>query len=132
MSFEVGMAPFTGNTPQALLIFTIAYFALVMVLSLFPGKLMDNIGKIITPALIVVLAILGDCSLCSPRRRDRGHARSGICLGRQGAGPRLFRQGYQTMDALASLVFGIIIVAAIKAAGVTTPACTPATPSMPA
>ena len=118
VSFEVGMAPFTGNSPTALLLFTIGYFALVMLLSLFPGKLMDNIGKIITPALIVVLAVLGIAAFMLPAGSTVAtpaaeYASSGQALA-QG-----FLQGYQTMDALASLVFGIIIVAAIKAAGVT-------------
>lgn len=117
VSFEVGMAPFTGNTPEALLMFTVGYFALVMVLSLFPGKLMDNIGKIITPALIVVLAVLGGAAVMAPAgsiaASAADYATSGSALA-QG-----FLQGYQTMDALASLVFGIVIVASIKAAGVT-------------
>lgn len=117
VSFEVGMAPFTGNTPEALLIFTIGYFALVMMLSLFPGKLMDNIGKVITPALIVVLAVLGGAAVIAPTGAITApaaeYASSGAALA-QG-----FLQGYQTMDALASLVFGIVIVASIKAAGVT-------------
>ncbi len=118
VSFEVGMAPFTGNTPEALLIFSVCYFALVMVLSLYPGKLLDNIGKIITPALIVVLAILGVAAFVAPAGTivatpAAEYASTGKALA-QG-----FVQGYQTMDALASLVFGIIIVAAIKAAGVT-------------
>ena len=117
VSFEVGMAPFTGNTPTGLLIFTMGYFALVMVLSLFPGKLMDNIGKIITPALIVVLAVLGGAAVIAPAgdiaAPTADYASAGAALG-QG-----FLMGYQTMDALASLVFGIVIVAAIKAAGVT-------------
>ena len=118
VSFEVGMAPFTGNTPEALLMFTIGYFALVMVLSLFPGKLMDNIGKIITPALIVVLSILGVAAFVAPA----GQVVSTPAAEYASAGKALaqgFVQGYQTMDALASLVFGIVIVAAIKAAGVT-------------
>ncbi|HEY4664210.1 MAG TPA: branched-chain amino acid transport system II carrier protein, partial [Comamonas sp.] len=117
VSFEVGMAPFTGNTPGALLAFTIGYFLLVMILSLFPGKLMDNIGKIITPALILVLAILGGAAALFPAgditTPAATYASSGAALA-QG-----FVQGYQTMDALASLVFGIVIVASIKAAGVT-------------
>lgn len=118
VSFEVGMAPFTGNTPGALLAFTVAYFALVMVLSLFPGKLMDNIGKIITPALIAVLAVLGVAAFVAPV----GDIASSPAADYASAGQALaqgFVQGYQTMDALASLVFGIVIVAAIKAAGVT-------------
>jgi branched-chain amino acid:cation transporter, LIVCS family len=117
VSFEVGMAPFTGNTPEALMWFTIGYFALVMVLSLFPGKLMDNIGKIITPALIVVLAILGGAAFIAPAGDitipAEAYNSAGAALA-QG-----FLMGYQTMDALASLVFGIVIVAAIKTAGVT-------------
>ncbi|MBF6631874.1 MAG: branched-chain amino acid transport system II carrier protein [Comamonas sp.] len=118
VSFEVGMAPFTGNTPGALLVFTVAYFALVMVLSLFPGKLMDNIGKIITPALLAVLAVLGVAAFVAPvgdiaavAAADYASAGKALAQG--------FVQGYQTMDALASLVFGIVIVATIKAAGVT-------------
>ena len=116
VSFEVGMAPFTGNTPEALLIFTVGYFLLVMILSLFPGKLMDNIGKIITPALILVLAILGGAAALLPAGDITTPA-----LAYNSAAQALgqgFVQGYQTMDALASLVFGIVIVSAIKAAGV--------------
>ncbi|MBQ0131443.1 MAG: branched-chain amino acid transport system II carrier protein [Comamonas sp.] len=117
VSFEVGMAPFTGNTPGALLAFTIGYFALVMVLSLFPGKLMDNIGKIITPALLLALAVLGGAACIAPAgditTPAAAYNNAGAALA-QG-----FLMGYQTMDALASLVFGIVIVAAIKTAGVT-------------
>ena len=118
VSFEVGMAPFTGNTPEALMWFTLGYFALVMVLSLFPGKLMDNIGKIITPALIVVLGVLGIAAFVAPA----GDIAAAPAAEYASAGQALaqgFLMGYQTMDALASLVFGIVIVAAIKAAGVT-------------
>ena len=117
VSFEVGMAPFTGNTPQALMWFTIGYFALVMLLSLFPGKLMDNIGKIITPALIAVLAILGGAAFIAPAGDITTPAEAYNSAG--AALAQGFLMGYQTMDALASLVFGIVIVAAIKAAGVT-------------
>ena len=117
VSFEVGMAPFTGNTPEALMLFTIGYFALVLLLSLFPGKLMDNLGKIITPALIAVLAILGGAAFLLPAgdiaasAPDYHSASAALAQG--------FLQGYQTMDALAALVFGIVIVSAIKATGVT-------------
>lgn len=117
VSFEVGMAPFTGNTPGALLAFTVGYFALVMVLSLFPGKLMDNIGKIITPALIAVLAVLGIAAFVAPAGDITTPAEAYASFGK--ALSQGFVMGYQTMDALASLVFGILIVASIKAAGVT-------------
>ncbi|MFG5777666.1 branched-chain amino acid transport system II carrier protein [Comamonas sp. J-3] len=117
VSFEMGLAPFVGNTPLMLLLFTIGYFALVMLLSLFPGKLMDNIGKLITPVLIVALVILGGAAFLAPAG---GYSSSTADYSTQTAAfAQGFLQGYQTMDALASLVFGIVIVNAIKAAGVT-------------
>jgi LIVCS family branched-chain amino acid:cation transporter len=74
---------------------------------------MDNVGKIITPVLILALAVLGGSALAARRHAVGQPARcqsSSLALG-QG-----FLQGYQTMDALASLIFGIVIVNAIKAA----------------
>ena len=117
VSFEMGLAPFVGNTPSMLLAFTITYFVLVSLLSLFPGKLMDNVGKIITPVLIIALAVLGSAAFMAPAG---GYSLSTDAYATQGAAfAEGFLQGYQTMDALASLIFGIVIVNAIKAAGVT-------------
>jgi LIVCS family branched-chain amino acid:cation transporter len=116
VSFEMGLAPFVGNTPAMLLAFTIAYFVAVALLSLFPGKLMDNVGKIITPVLILALAVLGGSAVLAP---VDGYSLSTEAYATQAAAfSEGFLQGYQTMDALASLIFGIVIVNAIKAAGV--------------
>ena len=116
VSFEMGLAPFVGNTPGMLLAFTITYFVMVALLSLFPGKLMDNVGKIITPVLIVALAVLGGSAVLAP---VGGYSVSTAAYATQAAAfSEGFLQGYQTMDALASLIFGIVIVNAIKAAGV--------------
>ena len=117
VSFEMGLAPFVGNTPSMLLAFTIVYFVLVSLLSLFPGKLMDTVGKMITPVLILALVVLGGAAFLAPAG---GYSVSTEAYATQGAAfAEGFLQGYQTMDALASLIFGIVIVNAIKAAGVT-------------
>ena len=117
VSFEMGLAPFVGNTPAMLLAFTLAYFVMVALLSLFPGKLMDNVGKIITPVLILALAILGGAAFLAPAG---GYSSSTAAYASQAAAfAEGFLQGYQTMDALASLIFGIVIVNTIKAAGIT-------------
>ena len=118
VSFELGVAPFIGGSSTwGLLAYTTVYFGLVMLLSLFPGKLMDNIGKLITPVLILALVVLGGAAFLLPAGTLMASAPSyqsaSLALG-QG-----FVQGYQTMDALAALVFGIIIVNAIKDQGVT-------------
>ena len=117
VSFEMGLAPFVGNTPGMLMAFTISYFVAVALLSLFPGKLMDNVGKIITPVLILALVVLGGAAILAPAG---GYSVSTEAYASQTASfAEGFLQGYQTMDALASLIFGIVIVNAIKAAGVT-------------
>ena len=118
VSFELGVAPFIGGSSTwGLLAYTTVYFGLVMLLSLYPGKLMDNIGKLITPVLILALVVLGGAAFLLPAGTLMASAPSyqsaSLALG-QG-----FVQGYQTMDALAALVFGIIIVNAIKDQGVT-------------
>ncbi|MGE8495320.1 branched-chain amino acid transport system II carrier protein [Comamonas sp.] len=117
VSFEMGIAPFVGNTSIALLVFSIVYFSLVLLLSLFPGKLMDTLGKLITPLLIAALLALGGMAVLAP---VGGYSTANPDYGTQlAAFAQGFVQGYQTMDALASLVFGIVIVNAIKDAGVT-------------
>lgn len=117
VSFAMGAAPFVGDTPANLLIFTSIYFALVLMLSLYPGKLMDNIGKIITPALILALAILGGTAFFLPAgtltATTGNYVQHPLAEG--------FLQGYQTMDALGALVFGVVIVNAIKSQGIQDP-----------
>lgn len=118
VSFELGVAPFLGgDSSWGLLTYTVVYFGLVMLLSLFPGKLVDTIGKLITPVLILALVVLGSAAFLLPAGSLLASApdyhSSSLALG-QG-----FVQGYQTMDALAALVFGIVIVNAIKDQGVT-------------
>lgn len=116
VSFALGVAPFVGDSPWSLGIYTVVYFGLVMLLSLFPGKLVDNIGKLITPVLILALVVLGGAAFMLPAGELMASAPAylspDLALG-QG-----FVQGYQTMDALAALVFGIVIVNAIKDSGV--------------
>lgn len=115
VSFEMGLAPFVGNGPGALLAYSAAYFGLVLLLALFPGKLMDTLGRLITPVLLVALAVLGGAAFVLPA----GSLLPSAGDYQQAALAEGFLQGYQTMDALAALVFGIVIVNAIKDTGVT-------------
>ena len=114
VSFEVGFAPFLGTGGTAQLLFTVAYFGIVMLLALFPGRLIDTVGKIITPALIVALIVLAGAAIFMPA----GVMGNPAGLYVDAPLSQGFVQGYQTMDALGALVFGIVIINAIRSRGV--------------
>ena len=115
VSFEMGVAPFTGNSSTALLLYTLAYFAAVLFLSLNPGQLVDRIGKFITPVLLAALLVLGGAALLMPAgeigQTSADYQDTPFVQG--------FLQGYLTMDTLGALVFGIVIATAIRDHGIT-------------
>ena len=76
---------------------------------------MDYIGKYLTPAFLVVLFILIITSITKPM----GHFQRPIGEYMDAAFMTGFKEGYNTMDALASLAFGIVVINAIKSAGIT-------------
>ena len=114
VSFEMGFAPFIGDGSAQLFGYTVVYFALATLIALFPGRLIDSVGKVLTPALLAALVVLGIAALVKPAggagMLSEAYASAPLSQG--------FVQGYLTMDALAALVFGIVIVAAIRDRGV--------------
>ena len=114
-SFEIGVQPFVGSSAVALFVYTLVYFTAVLLLSLNPGRLVDRVGKVITPVLIVALLALGGAALFAPA------GAIGEASGAYREQPLVqgFLQGYLTMDALGALVFGIVIANAVRARGIT-------------
>lgn len=116
VAYEVGIAPFFSEEFQqtGLLIFTILFFAVALVFSLFPNRLVDNIGKILAPALVVLLLVLLTVAVFNPmgpiQESQEAYASGAFVTG--------FLEGYNTMDALASLVFAIIVINVIKSLGI--------------
>jgi LIVCS family branched-chain amino acid:cation transporter len=113
-SFEIGIAPFTGNDPLPLFLYTLGYFGIVLFLSLNPGQLVDRVGKLITPVLLTGLLVLGLAGVFSPA----GEVSQVTDEYRAAPMVQGFLQGYLTMDALGALVFGIVIATAIRDRGV--------------
>ena len=117
VSFEIGIRPFVGagdvTLPQV--IYTALFFGASYYLSLNPNKLIDRVGKMLTPALLVVLVILFLRTFWAPM---------GEVLAPMGAyidAPYAqgFQDGYQTMDLLATIAIGALVVNAVRYRGVT-------------
>ncbi|KSU59947.1 branched-chain amino acid transporter II carrier protein [[Bacillus] enclensis] len=118
VAYEVGIAPFINESSQqmGLFIFTLLFFGVVLLFSLKPAKLVDNVGKFLAPGLVVMLAVLLTAAIANPMGGMEAPQEAAYTNGSFITG---FLEGYNTMDALASLVFGIIVINAIRAMGVT-------------
>lgn len=121
VSFSVGIQPVihAGNSALALCIFSALFFAAVLFFSLRPSGIMTWIGKILNPLFLLFLSVLAVTALLRPMSL----VSSAMPIGRyesmsffQG-----FLEGYNTLDALASLAFGIVLINAIRNLGITSP-----------
>lgn len=117
VAFDIGIATFIPEDSMrlALFIFTLIFFGVTLWLSLNPAKIVDRVGKIMSPAIIVLLLVLLVMAFINPI----GAIQSPVDAYTDGAFMKGFMEGYNTMDALASLVFGIIVINVIRSLGVT-------------
>lgn len=120
-SFTVGMEQLLpeGSGTLFLLLFSLAFFLAVLFFSLRPGKILTYVGKFLTPAFLLFLGILVVTALLSPSAAVSAVAPEGAYATQ----PFFtgFLEGYNTMDALASLAFGIVVVQVIRDLGVSEP-----------
>ena len=121
-SFTVGLEqvlPQGGNTRLCLLAFSAAFFAAALFFSLRPGKILVWVGKVLNPCFLLFLGILVIVAMLRPGAAvgavvpEGAYASQPFFTG--------FLEGYNTMDALASLAFGIVVVQVIRDLGVTEP-----------
>lgn len=115
-SFEMAVTPFLGETSLWVrACYSLIFFAATLAVALKPDKLSDKLGKITGPALLTLIFILvAGCLIKSPG--GYGPATVGFIEFPVIQG---FLDGYQTMDTIAALNFGIIIALNIRARGVT-------------
>ena len=115
VAWEMSFADYFGGSEYGQMIYSAVFFGMTLWLALFPGRLIDTVGKIITPMLIVVLMAIAIGVVFFPLG-PVGSITSSLGDSVFSWG---FQQGYQTMDTLASLAFGIVIITAFKDRGVT-------------
>ncbi|MDV0430228.1 branched-chain amino acid transport system II carrier protein [Lactiplantibacillus sp. DA1] len=119
-AFQIGLAPFLTAKSQSgvLLVFSIAFFVVTWLLARNPGKIMTYVGKWLTPLFLLLLGVLILVALIKPLgtlnvAASGAYIKHPILTG--------FTEGYNTMDALASLAFGIVVIDAIRDLGVRDP-----------
>lgn len=119
-SFTIGILPFAGGHIRGFqLLFSVLFFAAVLYFSLKPSKILDSVGKFLNPAFLLFLGIMLAAALLKPVQNVTTVPPTGDYL--NSALSAGFLQGYDTLDALASLAFGIIVIRAIRQLGVTAP-----------
>ncbi len=118
VAYEMAAAPFLSSSvvgqAYSLVIFTFIFFAVTFYLALNPSKLVERIGKVLTPILLAVIAIIVIKALITP-------------IGEFGAPTETYKDplfkgfidGYLTLDGLAALVFGNVVINALKGKGIT-------------
>lgn len=117
VSYEIGIVPFLPESATdhwaPLFITSVIFFAFILFLAINPSKLVDRVGKILTPVLLAVILLLAIKSFISPMGEP------GVAIGKYTDSPLTegFVQGYLTMDVLSALVFGIVILQALRDMG---------------
>ncbi len=107
--YEMGVVPNFGQVnPLAV---SSIYFIIVLLLVVRPNKLIDTIGKYLTPIILAILAAI---------------ILKGVVFGIGTPGEKLvdesafsygFLGGYQTMDAITSVLLGTIVIKGLRESG---------------
>lgn len=90
-TFEMSIMPITSSLNSV--VFSIIFFGLTFILTIKPTKVMDIIGKFLTPVLLIALALLIGKGVLQPLGKLNNVNSDGLFING-------LTQGYQTMDAL--------------------------------
>ena len=115
--FEMAVAPYLPQGADSslwMLVYSLCFFAVALWLCLTPGKLVRRIGNYLTPALLLLLVFLFVSFLLRGQREvtapQPDYAAAPLLKG--------FVEGYQTMDTIAALNFGLVIATTLGSFGV--------------
>lgn len=118
-SFEMTVTPIAHNSGNlALFIFTIIYFLIVLYLCLNPNKMIDRIGSLLTPLLLITIVAMIIKGFVDFSGHSSNYGMTNAYHSNLSGFSQGFTQGYLTMDAIASIAFSMIVVNAIKTTGI--------------
>lgn len=114
--FEMAFAPYLpdgANTALWLALYSLVFFLIALWLCLTPNKLLNRVGHYLTPSLLLLLVFLFVSFLF------KGEVHVAAAQESYAASPFLtgFAEGYNTMDTIAALNFGLVIATTLSSFG---------------
>ena len=118
LPFEMAVAPYLpegASFSLFMLLFSLVFFMVACWLALTPNKLVERIGKFLTPSLLCLILFLfinflmrGTVDVVPAQ--DVAYTENALVKG--------FLEGYLTMDTIAALNFGLVIATTITSLGI--------------
>ena len=117
VSFDTGILLLLppGYETTGLALYSVFFFGLTYFLSVNPSKIVDNIGKIMSPLLLLCLGILITCVIIDPM----GSLQPANGVYKNVPFFKGFQEGYNTMDLLCTMLYGAATLKAIQSQGIT-------------
>lgn len=106
-TYEIGILPIFGESVNRYL-FSVVFFIIACLLSIRPSKVVDIVGKFLTPSLILCMAVLIVKGIVSPIGEIANTTMINNVL------EKGITDGYQTMDAIAGCMFALVVLNAVK------------------
>ena len=120
VAYEIGVRPFldAAQAETGLWVFLVLFFGISYWLAATPQKLVDRVGKLLTPALVVTLLALIVKSIVSPLGEPQ--AAQAAYQGLLTASVQGVLDGYNTLDAIAAFVFATLVTNFVREGGAKT------------
>lgn len=117
VSFTVGVAPFIPKDMQtvSLLVFSAVFFLLAFAFAYHENNILSNVGKVLNPLFLALLFLVFVVAFLNPLGNSQTAAVTAAY--KHSALVNGFLEGYNTMDALAGLAFGVTVVTAVRSMG---------------
>lgn len=106
-TYEIAILPIFGEAFNRYL-FSVIFFVIACLLSIRPSKVVDIVGKFLTPSLLLCMAVLIVKGIITPIGEVADTTMIDNVL------KKGITDGYQTMDAIASCMFALVVIGAVK------------------
>lgn len=108
-TYSISVEPILGDSVPPLLV-SVIFFAITYYFVIHQSTMVDRIGKILTPLLLIMVSMIVIKAVISPISVIADNGQANYYL-------RGFKEGYQTMDALGSMFIGSIAISGITMHG---------------